>query len=285
MSNPERGGNRPRGITRLFVLSSIALTLIVPLPAYSDEGEDGLFRLFKGDSLTTVASEAVPAEQEVSPEDLATHRVAEGETLYGIARSYGLKISELCTLNQLNPNQVLAVGRTLIIPGSVEMLEPAADSTAVLPTDQATAPSEKKDAVTPRFASRGALLSSMRFPLEGVITSGFGPRHQSFHHGVDIAADTGKTIRVAQSGQVTYAGWLPIYGNTVIVDHAFGVSTLYGHASKLLVEKGDKLDKGDSLALVGSSGVATGPHLHFEVRLDRQAVNPLAYIRSASKKV
>ncbi|MBC9784539.1 peptidoglycan DD-metalloendopeptidase family protein [Heliobacterium chlorum] len=285
MSKSERDGNRPWGMTRLFVLSSIALSLSVPLPAYSDEGEDGLFRLFKGDSLTMLASDAVPSEQEAIPEDLATHRVAEGETLYGIARSYGLKTSELCALNHLDPNQVLAVGRTLIIPGSVETVEPPADSTAELSTAEEASSNDKREAENPRFASRGALLSSMRFPLEGIITSTFGPRHKSFHHGVDIATDTGKTIRVAQSGQVSYAGWLPIYGNTVIVDHAFGVSTLYAHASKLLVEKGDKLDKGDSLALVGSTGVATGPHLHFEVRLDRQAVNPLAYIRSTSKKV
>lgn len=113
-----------------------------------------------------------------------------------------------------------------------------------------------------------------------VISSYFGMRtlngETRMHNGVDLAADPGTPIYASAAGTVTYAGWASGYGLVVYIDHGSGVQTRYGHCSKLLVKAGDKVKKGDKIALVGNTGDSTGPHCHFEVRVDGEAVNPLS---------
>ena len=96
------------------------------------------------------------------------------------------------------------------------------------------------------------------------------------HTGIDISAAYGVSILAANKGTVIFAGWQSGYGNTVIIDHGGGISTLYGHASRLLVKVGDHVDVGDTIAKFGTTGYSTGPHLHFEVRKNGSTVNPLA---------
>ncbi len=118
-------------------------------------------------------------------------------------------------------------------------------------------------------------------PVSGSIVSGFGYRRHPilggvrFHCGVDIAAPFGTTIRAAADGVVVFAGWRRAYGNTVIIDHGNGLATLYAHCSELLVSEGAVVRQGQPIARVGSTGLATGPHLHFEVRRYGEPVNPL----------
>jgi murein DD-endopeptidase MepM/ murein hydrolase activator NlpD len=118
-------------------------------------------------------------------------------------------------------------------------------------------------------------------PVSGSIVSGFGYRRHPilggvrFHYGVDIAAPFGTTIRAAADGVVVFAGWRRAYGNTVIIDHGNGLATLYAHCSELLVSEGAVVRQGQPIARVGSTGLATGPHLHFEVRRYGEPVNPL----------
>lgn len=119
---------------------------------------------------------------------------------------------------------------------------------------------------------------SFSYPLRGTITSRFGQRWGRLHTGVDIAAPQGSPIYVADGGTVIFSGWESGYGYVVKIDHKNGYVTYYGHASKLLVKKGDKVAKGQKIALVGSTGHATGPHLHFEVRKNGVPVNPLTYL-------
>jgi murein DD-endopeptidase MepM/ murein hydrolase activator NlpD len=113
------------------------------------------------------------------------------------------------------------------------------------------------------------------------ITEAFGWRiHpilkvRSFHTGVDIGAPYGARIVAADGGAVIYAGWLGAYGNAIIIDHGGGMSTLYGHQSQLLVGVGDVVFKGQQIGKAGSTGLSTGPHLHFEIRQNGTAVNPL----------
>jgi murein DD-endopeptidase MepM/ murein hydrolase activator NlpD len=131
-----------------------------------------------------------------------------------------------------------------------------------------------------RLPTGGSGVSPTGFiwPVQGVLTSGFGPRWGRMHTGIDIAAPAGTPIHVAKAGEVIYAGWLNGYGNTVVVDHGDGVATLYGHQSRIGSTEGQTLNQGDVLGFVGSTGHSTGNHLHFEVRLDTKPVNPRPYL-------
>ena len=125
---------------------------------------------------------------------------------------------------------------------------------------------------------------AMIWPLNGPVTSEFGWRvhpitgDQRFHSGLDIGGDYGLPISAAQSGTVTYAGWISGYGNAVIIDHGGGISTLYGHNESLAVSVGQSVSQGETIAYCGSTGNSTGPHCHFEVRANGEPVSPYSYL-------
>ncbi|HEV8454382.1 MAG TPA: M23 family metallopeptidase [Gemmatimonadales bacterium] len=98
------------------------------------------------------------------------------------------------------------------------------------------------------------------------------------HEGIDVSAPMGSPIEAPAAGVVTDAGWETGYGNTIIIDHGFGIVTKFAHASKLLVRNGQRVSRGQRIALVGNSGLATGPHLHYEVHVNGRPVNPLKYV-------
>lgn len=123
------------------------------------------------------------------------------------------------------------------------------------------------------------------WPVEGIITSPFGYRHSPYgdgawrlHKGLDIAVPYGTPILATSDGLVVFSGWDSGHGNMVVLDHGQGVATRYCHASQLLVSEGDEVYAGDTLALVGSTGISTGPHLHYEIWIDGEAVDPLPYL-------
>jgi murein DD-endopeptidase MepM/ murein hydrolase activator NlpD len=116
------------------------------------------------------------------------------------------------------------------------------------------------------------------WPCDGVVTSGFGMRWGRMHEGIDIGCAYGAPNRAAAAGTVIYAGWMSGYGNLVVIDHGNGLSTAYGHASSLAVSVGQSVAQGQTVSYVGATGHATGPHLHFEVRVNGVAVDPLRYL-------
>lgn len=125
------------------------------------------------------------------------------------------------------------------------------------------------------------------YPAQGILTSGYGWRWGRLHKGIDIAAPIGTPIRAAASGTVTFAGWNEGgYGNLVEVQHGNGSLTRYAHNSEILARRGQTVERGDVIALMGSTGRSTGSHCHFEIHLPKRgAVNPLALISSADKPV
>lgn len=123
----------------------------------------------------------------------------------------------------------------------------------------------------------------MSIPCDAPITSNFGWRmhpilgYERFHSGIDFGADYGVPIRAANTGIVIFAGWYGGYGNTVIVDHGNDITTLYAHSSELYVAEGQVVQRGQAIAAIGSTGLSTGPHLHFEVRQNGEPVDPMNY--------
>ncbi len=177
----------------------------------------------------------------------ACHLLRPGQTLYSISKAYQVPQEVLVEANSLaDPSRILA-GRLLFIPGAPCPLEIPASFPAHL-----------------------------IWPLSGAITSSFGPQATREHHeGIDIDGVKGQVVRAAAAGRVLWAGTERGYGNLVIIDHGDGVSTLYAHASRLLVGPDEVVEAGEPVAEVGDTGNARGAHLHFEVHRNGQPVNPL----------
>ena len=126
-----------------------------------------------------------------------------------------------------------------------------------------------------------ALGITLTKPVSGIISSRFGARssiRRSAHTGLDIATSTGTPVKAAASGTVTFAGWKGSYGNLMVITHSNGVQTYYGHCSKLYLSAGTTVSQGQTIAAVGSTGNSTGPHLHFEIRVNGVAHNPQSYL-------
>ncbi|HEU4685486.1 MAG TPA: M23 family metallopeptidase [Nitrospira sp.] len=132
-------------------------------------------------------------------------------------------------------------------------------------------------------SSRWAATPSI-WPVKGWVTSGFGPRVSPFtekpawHDGLDIGAAANAPVQAPAQGRVTTVGFDPKLGNTVKLDHGYGIETLYGHLAKSLVKEGQRVKRGDVVGLVGSTGLATGPHLHYMVKVNGQTLDPTKYI-------
>jgi len=123
----------------------------------------------------------------------------------------------------------------------------------------------------------GSSSSGFIWPVHGVVTSGFGWRWGRMHEGIDISAPAGTTIRAVAAGTVIYAGWMGGYGNLTIVDHGNGLATAYAHQSAIYVG-GGSVSQGTAIGAVGCTGSCTGNHLHFEVRVNGSAVDPMGYL-------
>ena len=140
-----------------------------------------------------------------------------------------------------------------------------------------------------KFVAQSRLLSSTPSiaPVRGILTDGFGGRSDPFtrepgqHNAIDISAAAGQPIRSPADGIVVKAEWANGYGNVVYISHGYGYSTRYGHLSGFAVRPGTRVKRGDVIGYVGSTGRSTGPHLHYEVRVNNNPVNPLEYILNA----
>lgn len=143
---------------------------------------------------------------------------------------------------------------------------------------KAQAASAPSGGSVPSTVNRQASSQGFIWPASGTLTSNFGWRWGRMHEGIDIGAGTGTPISASAAGTVIVAGWNGGYGNLVVIDHGGGVSTAYGHQSAIHVSVGQSVGQGTVIGAVGSTGNSTGPHLHFEVRINGAATDPLPYL-------
>lgn len=176
----------------------------------------------------------------------AVHDAEEGDTLSDIAKQYGVGEELITAANDLNSKDVLTRGVRVIVPGA--------------------------------DLSRGGHYQEFIWPLQGILTSGYGWRNGKFHHAIDIAASYGTPFYAAAAGRVTHAGYLGAYGIMVELDHGNGFLTRYAHASKTAVAIGQQVAPGQVIGYIGLTGNTTGPHLHFELYHHGAKVNPLEYL-------
>jgi murein DD-endopeptidase MepM/ murein hydrolase activator NlpD len=191
-----------------------------------------------------------------------TYVVKSGDTVYRIAAKFGISTTALMTANGLGNPRDLRLGQVLIIPGASRGSAPAYT---------------RKSHAFPYHGERAS--RQFGWPVsDGMVSSGFGVRNGAMHEGIDIAAPQGTPVHAADGGTVIFSGTLHGYGNVVIISHDDDYATVYGHNEVNLVREGARVMGGQTIGRIGTSGRTTGANLHFEVRYENVARNPLAYL-------
>jgi LysM repeat protein len=195
------------------------------------------------------------------------HEVVSGDTVLAIAKKYQADAKDVVEANKLADSSDISIGDLLFIP---EGVRPTRVVSSYRP------PTNNTPSVTPPSASDINTGTKLLWPvLSHRITQYF---HWG-HTGLDVGDKMGNPIYAAETGKVERAGWAKGYGYNIIINHGNGLKTLYAHNSKLLVSAGDSVSRGQTIALIGSTGWSTGPHIHFEVRVNGVRKNPLNYIK------
>ena len=185
--------------------------------------------------------------------------VKPGDTLLSIGEKYGVNITTLAAVNEISDCNLIETGQLIDISGEF--------------ITTCVAGNENLTKIT---------VGQMSWPAVGWISSPFGWRDGCVHEGLDIAAGEGEPVYAARGGRVIFAGPRGTYGLTVIIDHGAGLTTLYAHASSLLVQENDWVKEGQLIAGVGNTGHSNGPHLHFEVRLNEVPYDPQYFLSRIS---
>ncbi len=216
--------------------------------------------------------------------------VGRGDTLWELAKHHATSVEAIVADNRLNSygvnqGQILRVTPGSTLPQAVRP-KPEPQVTPSVSTSTPSVSAGSEDISNLEIESKPEELTSrLIWPLDGPITSRFGYRHlvvsgrsYNVHTGIDIDGDTGDPIKAASSGKVIFSGWRAGYGYLVVVEK-LPYHYYYAHASKLMVSEGEQIMQGDIIAKVGATGIATGSHLHFEIRIDDKPQNPLDYLR------
>jgi lipoprotein NlpD len=223
------------------------------------------------------------------------HKVRKGETLWRICYTYQVNMKKVCRANRIKDPGHVVVGQEIFIPGvkSVRRVKPSPKqgtfSTVSGKKKSAPAAKPKKGSESsgravaskpapPKTSSSPARLSFI-WPVKGPVTSWFGPRKGRPHDGIDISAPKGTPIRAAEKGKVIYSdNGISGYGNLIIIQHSGGFHTVYGHNSRNRVDVDERVNKWQVIAEVGNTGRSSGYHLHFEIRKNERAVDPMHYL-------
>jgi murein DD-endopeptidase MepM/ murein hydrolase activator NlpD len=201
------------------------------------------------------APEADPQKERIQG---ISHIVKKGENLFRIAKTYSIDMNDIAKLNGITDPSRIEVGQPIFIPGAIKQL-PVHIIGKESPVDY-----------------KGVKFC---WPLSGKVSSHFGDkRNGHYHSGIDILAPYGMEIVASRSGVVIFSGYEKGYGRMVIIDHEDGSSTVYAHNSENCVDINDRVSQGDVVARVGSSGNASGSHIHFEIRVDEDSIDPIPHL-------
>ena len=207
------------------------------------------------------------------------HTVQKGQTLFYISRTYDIDVNRLKRINGIYNPLRLQVGTRLWIPEARQVLEiHSKKNQKILSKKRGAKRGEWKNKVKLNKDTK-AIKGFFIWPVQGLLTSKFGNRNGRHHDGIDIGARKGTPIVSAADGKVMFSGWGPTgYGLMVIIKHKNNLTTVYAHNSHNHVHKNQVVKQRQKIASVGSTGRSTGPHLHFEVRNNSHAYNPLQYL-------
>ena len=215
----------------------------------------------------------------------ANYTVQSGDSLIRISKQTGASVEDIQRANGLSGSSI-RVGQVLTIPGSgshsgaTGTANAAGKSKQAQPAKTATVTDATKDTQLASATPKTTGIDKLRWPVKGQVMTGFGANSNGRKSdGIDISVPEGTPVKAAENGVVIYAGsGLKEYGNTVLVRHDNGLVTVYGYASELTVQRGDKVTRGEVVALSGMSGDANRPKLHFEIRKDAKPVDPTTYL-------
>lgn len=206
------------------------------------------------------------------------HQVRPGDTLYRIGKAYGVSAERLAKVNQIRDPSRIYVGQKVFIPEANRELP----VDIITPRNAQRRDPARAEPVPVALPPPGALV--FHWPVAGGrLASGFGNRGTSFHDGIDISAPIGTPVGAAHDGVVIYSDVLRGYGNVVIVRHAKGFATVYAHNQRNLVRLEERVRRGQVIAYVGDSGRTSGPNLHFEIRHNNVARDPLPFLPARSR--
>jgi murein DD-endopeptidase MepM/ murein hydrolase activator NlpD len=199
------------------------------------------------------------------------HVVRRHQTLYRICKTYQVDIHEVAFLNDITDHSKIQVGQRIFIPGAKKVLK------VEIVIDDVVAESEEREKKRPE-----TIYKKMDFiwPVEGKCTNPFEDDERKRHQGIDISCSSGTPIKASSAGKVVYSGnTVKGYGNMIILRHTEEFVTVYAHNQVNLVEEGMQVEKGQIIGKVGRTGRASGSHLHFEIRINNEAVDPMLYLQ------
>ena len=255
------------------------------------------------------AAEADSQDADIPTLDAQAYEVKAGDTLSHIGRRYGLKVDTIVSVNQLGNSRDIHPGDRLRIPSadgllrvvrkndtiedialdydvsinSIVRANSISDPNTIYVGQELFLPNAKKPRVSSGWSRTGQPVFAR--PAAGRISSRYGHRKHPvtgkwhLHTGIDFACGAGGRIVAARGGVVIRAEWLGGYGNLIVIQHENGYTTRYGHLSRFKVKRGQRVRQGQEIGRAGSTGVSTGPHLHFEVRRNGKSINPLTVLK------
>jgi murein DD-endopeptidase MepM/ murein hydrolase activator NlpD len=297
------------------ILIAILLTLVIPIRIIASEEIETLndlsfqdnpkLKLIRDDIKNTIYTvKSGRAEKNIPDLKFYTYKVKEKENFWVVMSKCSMDMDTLMSVNGLTSPFQVVPGTVLYIPnmrGIVVSGDNLKDVYTVTTAEKINIKYvktvNKSESLQKKFLfipcgkisplERSLFLgTAFLSPIQyGKATSGFGSRKDpfnsmrtEFHKGIDLGCRIGTKVHAARSGEVIYTGYEEGYGNIVIVEHEFGYKSYYGHLSKMLVKKGDTVKSGSLIALSGNTGRSTGPHLHFEIRKNGKALNPMTFL-------